>query len=203
MMLQFLSRVLAFAFVFSAALPAMGARYLAMEPMDGRRVRVDGMLREWPGQFFQFKTTNGQKSNHSALIGYDDDFVYLAAKIADKSIARSKSGSAKEDHLSVSIYFPQPGRGGRTSEIDVFPGDAQKKIPALVKVNGKTISEASAVEAPSASGFSLEARIPWDAVGGKKPLLLGMRGKLRYFDATRVGHVQSITEHGAGTLIVH
>lgn len=166
--------------------------------MGEKKVQVDGMLREWPGEFFKLKTKAGASSPNSALVGYDDDFLYVAAKIGDGSLARSKSAGKKEDHLSLSIYFPQAGGSGRSNLVDIYPGDPKQKLAAVVKVNGRAIQSASAVEAPREGGFTLEARIPWSGVQATGVLRLGMRGKLQYFDTARVGGSPSVTSYGTG-----
>ncbi len=193
---------------FSQALPlflataffsplASAADYLAAEPMNGKKVRIDGMLREWPRNFDRLKTKSGSKSKNSTIVGYDKNYLYLAAKIVDKKIVRSKNGSKGEDHLTLAVHFPAPSGRGKTHHIDIYPGVAGK-MAALVKVDGRKLSKAKAIEAPTSKGFTLEARIPWSALAGANSVRVGMRGKVSYSDAKTLGRIQSITSTGRG-----
>lgn len=174
----------------------LAADYMSAEPLG--KVNIDGMLREWPGGFEKLKGRSGA-SDDSALVGYDDKYVYLAAKITDSNIVRTKSGGKGEDHLTLEIYFPSPnGKGGRTHTIAVYPGVPGKQ-GSLVEVDGKKVSSAQAVEAPTDKGFSIEARIPWSELASAKTVRVGMRGKISYKDASSVGRIQSISTTGGGS----
>lgn len=173
---------------------AFAADYISAEPMG--KVNIDGMLREWPAGFEQLKGKGG--TNNEAIVGYDDKYIYLAAKVSDSSIVRTKSGGQGEDRLVLELYFPVvKGKGGKTHRIDVYPG-VPGKMAALVKVDGKSESGAQAIEAPTDKGFTLEAKIPWSSISSASSVRVGMRGKLSYFDASSVGRVSRVTTSGGG-----
>src|SRR6478736_10579693 len=68
--------------------------YIAMEPMAGKKVRVDGMLKEWPDGFAKLETTlRGSASRTTALVGYDNASLYFALTTDDSKIARTPSAS--------------------------------------------------------------------------------------------------------------
>lgn len=178
---------------------AAAADYLAAEPMADTKVRIDGMLREWPGGFAKMKSQSGSTSKNSALVGYDDDYIYLAGKLADTGIVRTKSAVKGEDRLVLEIYFPSTsGSSGKTHRVDVYPG-VPGKLGAVVKVDGKDAAGATAIEAPTDSGLTIEARIPWSALAAARTMRVGMRGKISYEDASSVGHVKSVTETCSGS----
>lgn len=175
------------------------ADYLAAEPMATTKIRIDGMLREWPGGFAKMKTLSGAASKNTALVGYDDDYIYLAGKVIDKNIVRTKSAAKGEDRLVLEIYFPQTsGSSAKTHRIEVYPG-VPGKLGAAVKVDGKDAAGASAIEAPTDTGLTIEARIPWSALAAARTVRVGMRGKISYEDASSVGRVNSITETSSGS----
>ena len=169
--------------------------YLALEPMSGKGVTVDGMLREWPGGFAKLKGKGN--ANNTALVGYDESFLYFAAKIKDQKIVRTKNGSKGEDRLSLALYVPARHEKGKTYTIDVYPG-VPGKSPALVKVDGHTVANAEAVENPTDDGFLLEAKLPLSALTALKKMGVGWRGVLSYYDANAVGSVRAVYSNGSG-----
>lgn len=172
---------------------AVGADYLAAEPMSDRKVRLDGMLQEWPSDFPRLKQTiQGSSQGGRAIVGYDDEALYLAADLRDDAIARTQAAGAYEDHLSLELFVPaRSGKGGKPHRIDVYPG-LPGKLPGVVKVDGRVIKQAQAIEAPSDGGFSLEARIPWSSLGFASEVRVGLRGRLVYLDASRPGKTKAV-----------
>jgi len=192
---QFQKRALACVLGLTASLTTLSAGaadYLAAEPMQGKKISLDGMLREWPRGFAKLKNRAGRSSGNSALIGYDKKHIYVAAKLADKKIVRTRSGSKGEDHLLVEIYVPGENGGGKSHRIQVFPGNPGK-MAGLVKVDGRKVSNAKAVEAPSGKGIHLEAKIPWSALSRTKRVRIGLRGKLAYHNANSLGRIKQVT----------
>src|SRR6187549_1100895 len=55
---------------------AHAERYLALEPMTGKSIQIDGMLREWPSGFASL-STGGAKTQSSVLVGYDEQHLYF------------------------------------------------------------------------------------------------------------------------------
>jgi hypothetical protein len=171
------------------AAPAHAEEYLSAEPMDGKKIRIDGMLRDWPGGFAKLK--GKAKVGGEALVGYDKEFLYLAASVEDAKIARTQSGGQTEDRLMLEVTIPNAsGKGSSAHTISVYPGDPGK-LPALVKVDGKTVSTAEAVEAPSGKTLIIEAKLPWSALPGTAKVKVGLRGRLMYQDAQSVGSVRA------------
>ena len=168
-----------------------------MEPLSEKRISVDGMLREWPAGFARLKA-HGKASSNSAMIGYDDDFLYVAAKIKDAKIVRTKSGSKGEDHLSLSLYIPGYKGKASTHTIDIFPGQPGK-LGAMVKVDGRVAKGADAVENPTDGGFFLEAKIPQSALAKLDRISVGLRGVLSYHDANAVGRISAVYQSGQGS----
>ncbi len=67
---------LACACLSTPALAERGA--IAAEPVLGRTIRVDGVLKEWPSRFEKLtKTVRGQSTTASGSVGYDDTRLYV------------------------------------------------------------------------------------------------------------------------------
>ncbi len=177
----------------AAAAPSERASgYMAAEPFAGKKVRLDGALLEWPGGFSVLhQKVSGTPVEAEALVGYDDRFLYLGAKVKDPQIVRSKAAGSAEDHLSLDLYFPAAEGAGQTHRIDVYPGDPGK-LAGLVKIDGKLLASAQAIEAPDLKGFVLEAQIPWSAFAEAATVRVGLRAKLSYIDASGVGQVRGV-----------
>ena len=172
------------------AAPAGAEEYLSAEPMAGKKVRVDGMLRDWPGGFAKLRGTS--KTGGEALVGYDETHLYLAASLDDAKVIRTASGGQAEDRLTLEIQVPAAGGSSKSSHtVSVYPGDPGK-LPALVKVDGKAILQAEAVEQQSGKSLIIEAKIPWSALPSMKRIKVGLRGRLSYHDAQSPGSVRAV-----------
>ncbi|MGC4087007.1 MAG: hypothetical protein QM756_03720 [Polyangiaceae bacterium] len=99
-----------------AALPAFAAgRWFVAEPVQGEKIRVDGDLREWPAKMtILAESHEGASFDARAVLGYDDNNVYLALRAADKHVARTAQARDSEDHATLTLAFPK-GRGEYTT----------------------------------------------------------------------------------------
>src|SRR5690606_15358718 len=106
------------------------------EPLHDKKMRIDGLLREWPGRFASFKTTLKGSLKASGLVGYDDKDLYVAIKAADDKIVRTRAAGDDEDHATLSLAFPNAAGRYTAYEVALYPGDPGK-LPGVVKVNGR------------------------------------------------------------------
>src|SRR5690606_18307709 len=178
--------------VLAHAAPAHAEQYLALEPMHGKKPRMDGMLRDWPGGFAKLKSKS--KVGGETLVAYDEGNLYLAVSIEDSKVIRTRSGGQGEDRLTLEIRVPAAaGRASATTTITVYPGDPGK-LPALVKVNGKPVTQAEAVENHDGKTLILEAKVPWSALPALQRIRVGLRGRIAYHDAQTPGSVRTTYE---------
>lgn len=177
--------------VLARATPAHAEQYLSMEPMHGKKIRIDGMLRDWPGGFAKLKSKS--KVGGETLVAYDEANVYLALSIEDAKVIRTKNGGQTEDRLTLEIRVPgAAGGNSSTTTISVYPGDPGK-LPALVKVDGKAV-QAEAVENHDGKTLIVEAKLPWSALPALKRIKVGLRGRIAYQDAQTPGSVRTTYE---------
>ena len=111
------------------------------EPMYDKKLRIDGLLRDWPGQFASFKTTLKGSLKASGLVGYDDKDLYVAIKAADAKIVRTRAAGDHDDHATLNLAFPDTKGHYVSYSIELYPGDPGK-LPGVVKVNG-SVSKSS------------------------------------------------------------
>lgn len=176
----------------------VAAKTLIAEPVQGEKIRIDGELREWPARMTDLsEVVRGSGLRASAVVGYDDKNVYLALKVADTRIARTKAAGKHEDHATLALAFPKGG-GYVTYQIDVHPGKPGK-LPAVVRVNGKTAAGAKAVENPTESDLLIEAQIPWSVFPEASKTRVGLRAAVRYTNADAPGSTKSIVSTSRGS----
>ncbi|MBM4363272.1 MAG: hypothetical protein FJ104_11365, partial [Deltaproteobacteria bacterium] len=85
------------------------ARPLEAVTFAGEKIRVDGLLREWPATLDALGTVvQGPGAQASAAIGYDATNLYVGATVRDARLARTASFGEREDHLAVELVFPLP-----------------------------------------------------------------------------------------------
>lgn len=195
----------------TAALAALAllarARAAAADPLidvvdrGGARVVLDGVLREWQGNLTALddraQLTRGAPAwsgPDDASVGFcvarDGEALYLAAEVRDDQVVRTRAHRPGEDALVLTIAFPN-GRLWTAWEVAVMPGEpgsfagaVQYRVPRVRALPG-----AQVVEAPlaGASGFTVEARIPFAALPGLRENLGSARMRLAYDDADRGG----------------
>jgi hypothetical protein len=168
------------ALVFGSALPANAAEtILDAVPLHDRKVRLDGLLREWPQGVNLSETVSGNVKGGdpraTAVLGYDDDAIYVAMDVDDAQFVH------KKDYAELRIAFPV-GRSHKSYVVKLEPGNPGKTAGS-VSLGGKVIPDAKIVEAPRENGLTLEAKLPWSAFPEAKTTRIGLRGAVLYHDA--------------------
>lgn len=169
----------------TVALPvAAGEDVLDAAPMHSQKIRLDGMLREWPARAALNQTLSGSPAKGdpkaSAVVGYDNDALYVAMEVQDATFVANK------DYAELRLAFPSGGGGFKSYVVKLAPGDPGK-TSGSVSVGGKTLGEAKLVEAPTGNGFTFEAKVPWSVFPEAAVTRVGMRGALVYNDADASG----------------
>ena len=172
-----------------------GGRTLSADLLE--KVRIDGMLREWPRAIVKLnEDISGQPSRGdprvSAVLGYDDSNLYVAMKVYDEKFVRTRGYGKTEDHAELIVGFPSKGGSYSTSEVLLYPG-LPGKIGGVVKTSGGgKIRGAKIVEAPMDGGYTFEAQIPWKAFRQARRWRVGLRGALRFVDVDKPGKINAI-----------
>jgi hypothetical protein len=179
--------------ILSLAGSALAAgRTLDAEPMKGVKLRIDGVIKEWPGKMADLaEAVQGKGERVAGQIGYDDKNLYVAFDVRDDKLVRTAAAGAGEDHGTLLIAFPD-ARGRLTlHEIDLYPGDPGK-MDGAVRRKGAAVAGAKIIEAPKKGGYTIEAQIPWSAFPQAAKIRVGMRAALRFTDADAPGSVKSV-----------
>jgi Carbohydrate family 9 binding domain-like len=184
--------------------PPVFARGRALEAvtLGTQKVRVDGLLREWPakldplGDVVQGSAGRGDPSA-SGVIGYDDKNLYVAMKVRDKKLVRTARFGDSEDYASLELAFPQT-RGFQAYSVRLYAGVIGKSAGS-VRLGGSEVRGARIVEAPSDGGYTIEVSIPWSTFPEASKVRAGLRASLRYADADS-GKVSTVigTSSGSG-----
>ena len=170
------------------------SKYLASQPFVEAKPRIDGQLKDWPGPFTPLRARlKGRKTNVKIAFGDDERFLYFAAHVSDSRIVRTKKASQSEDHLRVTIFYPNiHSLAAEQVVLKLYPGIPGSQA-ALATVNGKSIKNAEVVELKTRKGYLLEARLPWTALKQQTRPRVGLNCQVRYINAARPGQIQSIT----------
>jgi hypothetical protein len=166
----------------------------------GARVKVDGVLGEWPARIAARTPIKGVEgaTAFAAALQYDDAKIYVAMEVVDKSLVRTSRYSETEDHASLVIAFPTGGTFVGY-EVGLFAGK-EGEVPGEVRflAGGRgDVPGAKIVEAPTPGGYTLEAVIPWSAFPEARTVRVGLRGTARYYDAEG-GAIRTILATGPG-----
>ena len=172
--------------LLSLSVPAAAQQALVLTPLGDTQMRVDGDVREWRGVRF---TELGDRADSSLeyAFAYDAEALYVGLRVFDNQLVRSKQPSPAEDAVVVTLVMPRAVGASIATELWLYAGvsGAQASEAALGKVGARTGKDKriTIVEGPlsGASGYVLEARVPWEAIEGSRNFLVG-RGAIRLHD---------------------
>jgi hypothetical protein len=179
------------------AVASAAGRTLQPQAMSG--VHIDGLLREWGGRMTPLDTRlrgGGGAPRVSTEVGFDDQNLYVALRIHDNRIVRTRAASGGEDHATLFLALPR-GRGYATHQVQIFPGNPGK-VAGVVKMGGRKVPGALAVEAPIKGGLDVEAKIPWSTFREARRVRVGMRAAIEYSDADSPGAIKAIVGTSGG-----
>jgi hypothetical protein len=181
---------------------AAARRSLEAVTQPGGKIRIDGLLREWPAKLDPLTdlvqgSTSGDPGA-SGVIGYDDKNVYVAMKIKDKKLVRTPSFGEEEDYAALDIAFPVGGRAYKGYAVRLYAGEIGKSAGA-VKIGDAKVTGAKIVEAPSDGGYTIEVSVPWTAFPEARRARVGLKAALRYADADAPGKPRNVIATGGGS----
>jgi hypothetical protein len=139
-----------------APLPVLFAR--------ANQVRIDGELGDWSGAHF-IEVGEQAGGRAEVALAYDAFGLYFGARVFDDKFVRSDHPGPHEDALVMRVALPEAGEF-RTSELWLFAGKpgqtpASLQLKAAGSPSLRPLPAAKIVEAPSPSGYLLEAFAPW------------------------------------------
>ncbi len=165
------------------------------------KVRIDGLLREWPARLDALdEALRGSSSGDpsaTGAIGYDDRNLYVAMKIRDRKLVRTPEFGDGEDYGDLEIAFPTR-RGFVGYSVRLYAGEIGRSAGA-VKIAGNVVRGARLVEAPAEGGYTLEVSLPWNTFPESNAIRVGIRAALRYYDADSPGRVHAVIATSGGT----
>ncbi len=157
--------------------PLSGALKAELLPKD-QKIKLDGVPLEWPARTAATTTLKGApKTKFAAAVQYDSEKIYVAGEIRDPGFVDGRS------HVSLVIAFPSAAGSFAAYEVVMAPGKPGETAGS-VKLKGQAVAGAKIVEAPNEGGLTFEAIIPWSTFSEASRLRVGLRGTLRYSDAT-------------------
>jgi hypothetical protein len=150
-------------------------RVLTADLLDGSKLRIDGLLRDWSGTPIELNQSKGSpKARVTAMLGYDEDNFYVSLDIRDDKLV-------SDDAATFVLVFPSRDRGKTEYEIRLVPGKPGKS-KGMVRVNGGSAPGAKIVEAPNDGGLTVEVSLPWALFKPAARVRVGLKAELRYAD---------------------
>ncbi|HEX2881604.1 MAG TPA: hypothetical protein VHO25_18875, partial [Polyangiaceae bacterium] len=144
------------------------------------KVRLDGLLREWPALVELSYGPDGA-TRAKGLVAYDAEKLYVVMQISDDYIKRTSSYGSNEDVARLLLGFPTKS-GVKVHKVELFPGDPGK-VPGAVRIDGASVANAKLVEAPKeGGGYTFEAVFPWSAFNEARTTRVGLTAALQYAD---------------------
>lgn len=156
---------------------------------------LDGVPAEWSAEFrelgeaFEGASSGARDVAARAALAYDGRYLYVAASVEDDSLVAGK------DHVELVVGVP----GGAVEAIGLYPGDAFKSRAFARTASGRTVPGSKVVEAPTATGYTLEAAIPWSALPRSDRVRVGFRGAVRVHDVDASGPTAVVATSTART----
>ncbi|MBP9112290.1 MAG: hypothetical protein KBF88_05745 [Polyangiaceae bacterium] len=151
---------------------------LRLDQME-EAIQLDGVPGEWAGLVDTRAMAGATQATFRGAIQVDGSFVYVAGEIQD-----SITGA---DHASLILSFPSPGGVQNAYEIELTPGKPGETEGTVRNARTKKdVAGASIVEAPTKTGATFEAKIPWSTFPEARTTRIGLRGALRYYDGSAV-----------------
>ncbi len=180
---------------------AMGVGLRAYTTDRKKRVKLDGLLDEWPERTAASETIAGKTDDlsFSVAIEYDAERLYVAGEVGDPRLARTAAHAETDDHVSMTIAFPS-GRGAlKAYEIGMWAGKAGESAGAVKWLGkGQDVAGAKLVENDVKGGYTFEAAIPWASFTEARTTRVGLRAALRYHDVD-AGGVHGVLATGKGS----
>jgi len=159
---------------------------LALTPLAGNAIRIDGALGDFRGVRFAEVGDDADGSLEYAL-GYDEQALYVGARVYDDDFVRTAQPSSREDAIVLTLVMPRAAGQPQVSEVWLFAGIPGRQAgSAAIGVPGVRPSvsrEISLVEGLLAghAGYVLEARVPWGVIPGGREASIA-RGAIRLVD---------------------
>ncbi|MBM4374458.1 MAG: hypothetical protein FJ095_05180 [Deltaproteobacteria bacterium] len=148
-----------------------------------RPPELDGVPGEWSGEFRELtEALEGPRPKARDLsckvaLAHDERHLYVAAIVEDDVLV------AGQDHVELLVGVP----GGVLESLRLYPGEAGKSRAVVKTAAGRVVEGARIVEAPSPTGYTLEAAIPWARLPRSDRVRIGFRGAVRVHDGDGPG----------------
>jgi hypothetical protein len=186
---------------------AMGGGALRADAIDRKsRVKLDGVLKEWPDRAAASETISGSTGGLSLAVAvqYDDARLYLGGEVSDPKLARTSQHAEHDDHLVFLVAFPSSRGALAAYAVGVWagvPGESEGAVKWLSGPSkGREVAGAKIVEANAGkSGFTFEAELPWSSFAEARTTRVGLRGAVQYVDSD-AGGVHGVLATGKGSV---
>ncbi len=173
----------AWAVLSSLAAPASAQTALDVQRASANTFRVDGALRDWSAVTMQ-PFGQGDDASFEVALAHDDTGIYVAARVRDERMIRTRRPGDSEDVLVLTVVTPGDD-GPEAVEFWLYAGvEGESAAVALVGEPGgrpRAARGARILEAAVSGGYELEAFLPV-ALVPNPGRLSAMRAAVRLVD---------------------
>lgn len=180
---------LAAALLACTSLLSLATSVRAQTALDVQRAtrttfRVDGALRDWAAVPMQ-RFGDGDDASFEVALAHDDQGLYVAARVRDERMIRTRRPGALEDVLVLTVATPGDG-GLEAMEFWLYAGEeGSSAAVALMAEPGARVRRpargARILESAVSGGYELEAFVPF-ALIPNPGRISAMRAALRLVD---------------------
>ncbi len=174
----------------AASKPVLAATLKAELLTEGERVKLDGVLGEWPARTRADTVIQGPADpsvSFAVGVRYDATSLYVGGEVQSPTFRRTSRFADDEDHASLILVFGAGTASVAGYEVRFFAGKPGETAGQVRFGGGRgAVPGAEIVEAPIAGGYSFEAKVPWSAFPEARTIRVGLRGAGRYYASGRV-----------------
>ncbi|MBI5480516.1 MAG: hypothetical protein HY906_16785 [Deltaproteobacteria bacterium] len=174
--------------------PALAAIDIPCHPAEDAAVTIDGLLPDWrdvkgvtldePAQVIVGRENWRGVKDLSVTVTClrSDANLYLAFDVTDNYLVRMREAKPGEDHIQ--IHFAD---GDNVQKLVIYPSD-MKGVPRKVTGHTRMAKSAEVAEALQPRGYSVEVRIPLQAIPGYSARAVAWRGAIAVADCDSKVH---------------
>jgi hypothetical protein len=150
---------------------------------DGDKVKLDGVLGEWPARTRADTPVEGTADASlvfNVAVRYDATNLYVGGEVTTPSFDRTSRFAENEEHASLVLAFGTGTASVATYDVGFYAGKPGETSGQVRFAGRGPVPGAKLVEAPATGGYTFEAVVPWSAFPEARTIRVGLRAVARY-----------------------
>jgi hypothetical protein len=150
---------------------------------DGDKVKLDGVLSEWPARTRADTAIEGVADASlvfNVAVRYDATNLYVGGEVTTPSFDRTSRFAESEEHASLVLAFRSGAASVAAYDVGFYAGKPGETSGQVRFAGRGAVPGAKIVEAPATGGYTFEAVVPWSAFPEARTVRVGLRAAARY-----------------------